>query len=219
MPDTNDSRPRHTPRQINEKALLDAAEKLLVDVGHADITTRKLAEAADVNLGLIHYYFDSKEELFLRVLERFTERLVARQRAMYDAPDSYPDKWRQAMRNLEADRPYQKVWFELIAMSWNHPEYKRRVAQVRTAWRDAMHDAVAAALSRYSLERFGLSVDAWVTLIVTFNAGMILDRLSGVDDEGHAELLTAIQRWLDDMERQAAGEPPPIEKEGSHEST
>ena len=39
--------------------------------------------AAGVNHGLVHYYFGSMEELFLQVLERFTERLIARQRAMY----------------------------------------------------------------------------------------------------------------------------------------
>lgn len=219
MPDTNETPRRHTPREINETALLDAAEQLLIDVGYADITTRKLAQAADVNLGLIHYYFGSMDELFLRVLERFTDRLIARQRAMYASDDNYSDKWRQAMRYLEADRPYQKVWFELIAMSWNRPEYKRRVAQVRTAWRDAMYEAVATALSRYSLEGLGLSVDAWVTLIMDFNAGMIHDRLSGVGGEGHTELLTAIQGWLDGMERQAAEKPPPTEEGSNNEST
>lgn len=203
----NKSEARRDPRQANEKALLDAAENLLIDIGYAAITTRKLAEAAGVNLGLIHYYFGSMEELFLRVLERFTERLITRQRDMYAAAGSYPDKWRQAIQNLEADRPYQKIWWELQAMAWNRPEYKQRVAAVHAAWCDAMRDAVAAALPRYSLDRLGLSADAWVTLIVALNEGIILERLSGID-RGHDELLTAIQRWLDDMERQADKDPP-----------
>ncbi|MGH3021621.1 MAG: TetR/AcrR family transcriptional regulator, partial [Gaiellaceae bacterium] len=70
-----------------EEALLDAAERLLLSVGHAGITTRRLAEEAKVNHGLVHYYFGSMENLLLRVLERFTERLTARQRAMYADPD------------------------------------------------------------------------------------------------------------------------------------
>jgi AcrR family transcriptional regulator len=65
-------------RSTAEEALLDAAERLLVEVGYAGITTRGLAEEAGVNHGLVHYYFGSMENLLVRVLERFTERLTAR---------------------------------------------------------------------------------------------------------------------------------------------
>ena len=41
---------------------------------------RKLAERAGVNHGLVHYYFGSMEDLLLRVVERFTEALIERQR-------------------------------------------------------------------------------------------------------------------------------------------
>ena len=73
-----------TARSAAEAALLGAAE-LLVDVGHAGITTRRLAEEAGVNHGLVHYYFGSNENLLVRTLEQFTERLIDRQRALYAA--------------------------------------------------------------------------------------------------------------------------------------
>lgn len=192
-------------RQTNESLLLNAAEQLLMDEGFAAITTRKLAEKAGVNLGLIHYYFGSMEELFLRVLERFTDKLTKRQRAMYASSASYPEKWREAMGYLDADKPYQKIWWELQAMSWNRPEFQKRVATVHAAWRDAMRDAVSTTISRYSLERLGLSLDAWITLIVTVNEGIILERLAGIE-HGHGDLLTAIQEWLDGMEKKAIKE-------------
>ena len=68
-------------RMETEERFLDAAERLLISVGYANISTRRLAEEAGVNHGLVHYYFGSMEHLFVRVLERFTERLIARQRA------------------------------------------------------------------------------------------------------------------------------------------
>ena len=115
--------PASVSRPQTEEAFLDAAERLLVRVGHAGITTRRLAEEADANHGLVHYYFGSMENLLVRVLERFTDRMIARQRAMYSAPDvPFLDKWRAAMRFLDADRDYQKVWFELQALAWNRPE-------------------------------------------------------------------------------------------------
>ena len=56
-------------RISTQQRLLDAAERLLVDVGYGAITARKLAEEAGANLGLVHYYFGSMEELFLRHYE------------------------------------------------------------------------------------------------------------------------------------------------------
>lgn len=182
--------------------LLDAAERLLIEIGYAAITTRRLAEEAGANHGLIHYYFGSMEELFVRVLERFTARLIERQQAMYARADSYPDKWRAAMGYLDADRPYQKIWFELQAMAWNRPGYRQRIVRVREAWGDAMRQAVGDALARYRLEDSEFPREAWIALIATVNEGIMLERLSGIE-HGHAELLRGIQHWLDGLERSA----------------
>ena len=192
-----------TNRGDTEQRFLDAAERLLVTVGYAGITTRKLADEAGVNLGLVHYYFGSMEEVFLQVLERFTAQLIARQRAMYAAPGPYIEKWREAMRYLDDDRPYQKIWWELQAMAWNRPEFRARVARVQRAWGDAMRDAVAEALERYKLDEGDFSTEAWITLIMTVNEGIILERLSGID-RGHRELLTAIDKWLAAKEKAAS---------------
>lgn len=189
-------------RADTEQRFLDAAERLLVEIGYADITTRKLADEAGANLGLVHYYFGSMEELFLQVLERFTAQLITRQRAMYEAPGPYIEKWREAMRYLDEDRPYQKIWWELQAMAWNRPEFRPRVASVHKAWCDAMRSAVAEALERYKLDDGDFSTEAWVTLIVTVNEGIILERLSGID-RGHRELLAAIDKWLASKEKKA----------------
>ena len=112
------------------EALLDAAERLLVDVGHAGITTRRLAEAAGVNHGLVHYYFGSNENLLVRALERFTERLVERQRELYAADEPFVEKWRTAMRYLVSeDVTYEKIWLELQALAWNDAGPARRASR------------------------------------------------------------------------------------------
>jgi AcrR family transcriptional regulator len=180
-------------RSAAEGALLDAAERLLVEVGSAGITTRKLAAEAGVNNGLVHYYFGSVESLLVRVLERFTERLIVRQRAMYADPDvPFAEKWRTAMRYLDADREYQKVWYELQALSWNRPELQEQVGRVHDEWRAVLTEALAEPREQYGVP---ISLDALVTLVATFNEGIILERLSGVEN-GHRELLDWIDGWL-----------------------
>jgi AcrR family transcriptional regulator len=189
-------------RSANEGAFLDAAERLLVSSGYAGISVRRLAEEAGANHGLVHYYFGSMEELFLRVLERFTVRLVERQRAMYSTDAPFIEKWRTAMRYLDEDveAGYPKVWFELQAMAWNHPDMRERVARVNSEWREVLTEALTVAAKEYGLDRRRFPVAAMVSLVMTFNEGMMLERVSGIS-AGHKELLSGIERWLQELER------------------
>ncbi len=182
-------------RKDTEEAFLDAAERLLVSIGHAGITTRRLAEEAGANHGLVHYYFGSMENLLARVLERFTGRLIARQRAMYSAPDvAFAGKWRTAMRYLDTDRDYQKVWWELQALAWNRPELRERVAHVNAEWRAVLREALAEPRERYGVP---IPLEPLVSLVITFNEGLILERLSGIET-GQAALLEWIESWLEE---------------------
>jgi AcrR family transcriptional regulator len=181
------------PGHETEQALLDAAERLLVDVGAAGITTRRVADEAGANHGLVHYYFGSVEQLLVRVLERFTDRLIERQRQLYAADAPFLEKWRTAMAYLDEDLPYQKIWFELQALAWNRPELQERLARVHAEWRAVLVEAFTPVREELGLE---LPPEALVTLVYTFNEGIMLERLSGIET-GHRELLDWIDGWLE----------------------
>ena len=185
-----------------EEALLDAAERLLVSVGYASLSTRLVAKEAGVNHGLVHYYFGSMESLLLRVLERFTDQLIERQRAMYAADAPFIDKWRRAMGFLEEDiaAGYPKVWLELQAMAWNNLEFRERVANVNAEWRAVVTEAFEGAMRAYGIDRRRFPVEAVVSLVMTFNEGIMLERVSGIDT-GQASLLATIDRFLVSLER------------------
>ena len=189
-------------REEAEQAFLDAAERLLVSVGYANITTRKLAEEADLNHGLVHYYFGSMQELLVQVLERFTERLIKRQREMYAADMPFIKKWRIAMDYLDEDAAsgYSKVWCELQALGWNDPEIRKRVAKVDQAWFQVVAENMGKAADEYGLDRAEFPTEAITGLVATFNEGMHLRMLSGIT-AGHSALLAWIDKWLDQLEK------------------
>jgi AcrR family transcriptional regulator len=188
-----------TPARVEATdALLTAAEEMLVEVGYAGITTRKLAERAGVNHGLVHYYFGSMEDLLLRVVQRFTDGLIERQKQMYAADVPFIEKWRQAMRFLDEDTDsgYHKVWLEMQAMGWNEPAIRSHLEQVHGQWLDVVTPAFEAGLAELGVDRRRYPVKAIVALVVTFNQGVMLERMSGVDS-GHRELLRMIDRMLE----------------------
>jgi TetR/AcrR family transcriptional regulator len=85
----NPDRPRGRPSDIEagvlQDRLLDAAEQLFAERGFAATPVRQIAERAGVNPSLVHYYFGSKRELLLAVLDRvlgpMAEAIAAMQRS------------------------------------------------------------------------------------------------------------------------------------------
>jgi AcrR family transcriptional regulator len=188
-----EARQAATARAGAEEALLDAAERLLVDVGYSGITTRRLADEAGVNHGLVHYYFGSNENLLVRALERFTERLIGRQRELYAADVPFVEKWRTAMRYLVSeDVSYEKVWLELQALGWNDAGLRERLARVNAEWRAVLTDAFAEPHRELGIT---MPLDALVSLVITFNVGIIVERLGGIET-GHDAVLDWIDGWL-----------------------
>jgi AcrR family transcriptional regulator len=185
--------PKTAARAAAEEALLDAAERLLADAGYASITTRRLATEAGVNHGLVHYYFGSNENLLVHTLERFTGRLIARQRELYAADLPLADKWRTAMRYLVSeDVSYQKIWLELQALAWNNPDIRARLARVNAEWRAVLTEAFDQPRCELGIP---LPLEALVSLVMTFNLGMMIERLGGIQT-GHRELLDWIEQWI-----------------------
>jgi len=189
-------------REVNVAAFLDAAERLLVREGAAGISTRQLAREAGQNHGLVHYYFGSVDELMLQALERFTARVLDRQRSMYESDLPFLEKWRAAMGFIEEDLAsgYPKIWAELEALAWHKPELRERLNGVSEKWRSLLRDAVAEAIEEYGLDSARFSAESWAALVMQFNKGLLYERLLGFD-RGHAELIASIDTWLTSLEK------------------
>ena len=195
--------PERSTRETNVEAFLDAAERLLVREGAAGISTRQLAQEAGQNHGLVHYYFGSVDELLAQALERFTDRVLARQRAMYEADAPFIEKWRTAMGYIEEDLAagYPKVLAELEALAWNEAKLQERLRRVYDQWHSLLRGALADAIEEYGLSDSRFSAEALAALVAQFNKGLLNERLLGFD-RGHAELLAAIDLWLESLERE-----------------
>jgi AcrR family transcriptional regulator len=189
-------------RQQATTALLDAAERLLFEVGYAGVTTRRVAEVAGVKHGLVHYYFGSMEELLTQTLERLANRLARALEEHYaDANLSFAEKWRIVSQNW-IEQPasrFPKILLELTAMSWNHPELRQRISAVYARFRVIFERYFAEAMRDYGLDESQFPIKVAAAAAGTFQLGIIVEGLSQFH-EGHQELVTWVQSWLDSLE-------------------
>lgn len=59
---------KFSKRSQNQKAILEAAEKVFAEAGFAGATTQLIADVAGLPKANVHYYFKTKEELYRRVV-------------------------------------------------------------------------------------------------------------------------------------------------------
>jgi len=187
-------------------AILDAARECLLNEGHANLSTRRVAEIAGVPLSQIHYHFGSRLQLILAVLAAENERLIARQRSMFDAPEPLWVRWELACDYLDEDvaSGYVRILQEMIAAGWSDAEVATAVRALLGDWYRLLADVarreqergvdmagltpleVAALmgtpfLGAEELILLGVTEDALPLRSALRKVGGILRQISGVD--------------------------------------
>ena len=73
--------PRRAPRQLRSQgtvtALLDAAERLLLQRGYVHCTTNRIAQEAGVSIGALYKYFPNKEAVVVAIIDRLLDSWLA----------------------------------------------------------------------------------------------------------------------------------------------
>jgi AcrR family transcriptional regulator len=130
--------------------VLAAAKAALIETGYAQLSTRGIAEMAEVPLSQIHYHFGSKKNLVLAVLEEENRRLLDRQAEMYGTDTPLWKQWEQACDFLDEDLDsgYVRVLQEMMAAGWSDPEIADAVRSYLGGWFDLLRSVANSAMGR-----------------------------------------------------------------------
>jgi AcrR family transcriptional regulator len=186
------------------RALLDAAEELLISKGMAAITTRKVAEQAGVNQALVHYHFGTIEELLLAVLERVSLQVKERSQEIYSTHESFMDGWFEEMHAMitsDFERGWGKVWLENLTLAANRPKIRKQYVKTSTMTRRLHEGQVSEMLEAHGIDARLYPAQAIVTLLDAITSKLILDRLVGIR-AGHSELLAMLHLFWGRIEEE-----------------
>lgn len=193
-------------RETTSARILEAARRRLVEEGYARLSTRQIAAEAGVNHALIHYYFGTKDQLVLAVLDEANRGLLARQSSMYETPGGFAEKWARARAYYEEDLAsgFVRLQMELWAASFSNPGLRAVFLPRILAWRRVVRAAVRDAITHYNLD-LPASPDAIADWICTYWEGMEFEHLIGMGEEDghHREGLDLMQRLLEQLDRRA----------------
>ena len=67
---------KHRERSNSEQAIMAAAEELFLENGYSKTTTTMIAARAGVTHAMLHYYFRTKEHIFIKVVDKYMDELL-----------------------------------------------------------------------------------------------------------------------------------------------
>ena len=221
MTDTTKKAPRRLSAETDpaetQTKILDAAFRQLASKGYASLSMREIAKDAGVNHALINYYFRSKDQLVIAVLDEANRQLLERQHTMYAAPSTFAEKWAEARRFYKDDiaSGFVRVQAELWAASMSDDGLREKFLPRLVAWRKLVLAGVRDALA--ALEVKGVKLPAPLTAeaiacwISEFWFGMeFVDLIGGTRERAeHTAALDAVAKLLETLDALVDSPPRP----------
>jgi AcrR family transcriptional regulator len=175
-------------------ALLDAAQRLMLEGGYAAVTSRRVAAEAGLKPQLVHYYFRTMDDLFLALFRRGAEFNLERQAEALASPTPLRALW-----DFSRNPAGTALTLEFAALANHRKAIRAELADFAERFRGRQAEALAGAF-----ERAGIDADEVPHVVVLVMMAALTQVLAMEDglgvSTGHPETLAVVDRWLDRLE-------------------
>ncbi|MEU4413151.1 helix-turn-helix domain-containing protein [Nocardia salmonicida] len=178
----------------SRSALLDAAERIMLEEGYAAVSSRRLGTRAGVNPALVYYYFDNMDNLFVELFRRGADRSYERQ---LRALESAQPLW--ALWDSIHDQSHTALTMEFVALANHRKAIQAEIAESSRRFRSLQLDAVAKILADYGASAARYTPGALVLLMSSISRFLRMEEAFGLE-AGHADVVDLIESFLREVE-------------------
>ena len=193
---TTASSPRRSPTEDSRSRteLLDAAQQLILEEGCAAVTARRLAAKADRSPQIIHYYFDSMDDLFAQLVRRGAKHGFQRLARAVESPQPLRELWK-----LSTDPTTAALSTEYLALAHHRKAIATEVAEAGTQFRLAQQAAFTRALAHHQVSTGDVALGALLLALEGMARVIVMERSVG-NTTLHDEAISAIEAMLTRLE-------------------
>lgn len=173
----------------NWHAMLDGAEAVLRDEGHAALTSRRIAEQIGVKQRLVYYYFATMDELVTALFRRLSERELLRLHTAQASDTPLRELWDICMHTADG-----RLISEYMALASRIDGLRQEVIHFVRESRRIQVAALEAAFFRVN-NRGGMPAPALAIMAASTALTINRERQLGIDF-GHSEALEVIEAYL-----------------------
>lgn len=173
--------------------MLDGAEDILREEGHAKLTSRRIAERIGVKQRLVYYYFHTMDDLIVALFRRSSERDLARLHEVGKAPNPLRDLWEICFHSHDA-----RLISEYMALANRIPDLRAQVIKFIEESRAIQVEAISDAIAR-TCGKHRLPAAAIATMATSIGLSLNREQQLGVQS-GHPETFGVLNAFLAGLE-------------------
>lgn len=203
--------------QIDRRAqILDAARAVLGRQGYAATSTKDIAREAGVAPGLLHYYFDSKEEILIEVVEGLVREIAASHREAVQSVDDPLEAVANAM-DFAAARctgpGFCRLLLDAYSLALSNESVRARLQPLLDETISSTEETAEQIKGSLSVPELGLPMrDLAVAIVGAMDGAALLSTIRGEPPDGAYRALKMLVMSFVVFGYVAKGEEPPLTK-------
>ncbi|MFB6072106.1 MAG: TetR/AcrR family transcriptional regulator [Halobacterium sp.] len=187
--------------------IMDATYRALLEHGFAALTMQDIADEAGKSKSLLHYHYDTKQDLLVAFLEYLLERGKARAAEHEDEPPGERLRGFVAgglVENDADDWAFATALLELQAQAPHEETYREQLARNEQFMRDHVADIVREGVEAGEFR--DADPEAVARLVLAAVDGARTERVVLEDDTPEVVHDALVEHVLDPLEREAGGD-------------
>lgn len=174
-------------------AMLDGAEDILREEGHAALTSRLIAERVGVKQRLVYYYFHTMDDLIVEMFRRSSERDLQRLAEVGASQLPLRQLWEICFHSHDA-----RLISEYMALTNRLTDLRAEVIRFIEASREIQVRAITDAIARQPVKT---RIPANAIALMATSIGLSLNREEQLGvRSGHAETFAVLNTFLEELE-------------------
>lgn len=171
-------------------AILDATEQIMVEEGYAGVTSRKVSAKAGFKSNLLHYYFNTMDELFIAAFQRREDMHFSRFASALASSTPLHELWR-----LGLDAANNRLNLEFNALACHRPAVRDVIARSAKRDRSTMTAALHTVFERYGIDTALYPPDIVAVTVAGISRAVSIERALGTED-GHDRTIAFVAELL-----------------------
>ncbi len=182
--------------------LVEAADNILIEEGAHAISARRVADRAGLKPQLVHYYFETMDDLLIAVFRRAQEDYLQRHEFALEERQPLDAIWK-----LNSEPNGTRRMMEFIALASRREAVRSVILESAAQFRKLQIAAIDRVLKERGIDRTAFPPAGVALLMATVSRGMVMEETLGLS-LGHPELRAIVKRLLKSMENSAAASTP-----------
>ena len=140
--------PKDIVRHERRIQILEALHHCLLEKPFHQTTIKEIARKAGVNHGLLHYYFENKQDLLLKYIDHtfnnyyseFLERFARRPDDEVSAACGMEERFQWVLGEVAFNRESARIFTEIWAMAMHDEAIRQKLHELYTKWQGRIMD-------------------------------------------------------------------------------